>query len=106
LKNADLAFLSACQTSAGDEKPSDSGAVRRTAGILAAGYHRVVATMWSIGNRDAPEVANTFYNCAFHHREEGSGSSVDGNYAIQELRRRLNNSENSLLAWDPYVHFG
>ncbi|KAH6910829.1 CHAT domain-containing protein [Coprinopsis sp. MPI-PUGE-AT-0042] len=112
LKNADLAFLSACQTSTGDEKLSDE-AVHLAAGMLAAGYHRVVATMWSIGDENAPEVANSFYNCLFSHREEGSGSSVDGSnsayalhHAVQQLRQRLDNSESSLLAWAPYVHFG
>ncbi|KAH6888911.1 TPR-like protein [Coprinopsis sp. MPI-PUGE-AT-0042] len=112
LKNADLAFLSACQTSAGDEKLSDE-AVHLAAGMLAAGYLRVVATMWSIGDGNAPEVANDFYSYLFGHREEGSGNSVDGSvsayalhHAVQQLRRRLDNSENSLLAWAPYVHFG
>ncbi|KAH6902055.1 CHAT domain-containing protein [Coprinopsis sp. MPI-PUGE-AT-0042] len=112
LKNADLAFLSACQTSAGDEKLSDE-AVHLAAGMLAAGYRRVVATMWSIGDRNAPEVANDFYHYLFNHREEGSGSSVDGSisayalhHAVQRLRGRLDNSDDSLLAWVPYVHFG
>ncbi|KAH6871955.1 CHAT domain-containing protein [Coprinopsis sp. MPI-PUGE-AT-0042] len=112
LKNADLAFLSACQTSAGDEKLSDE-AVHLAAGMLAAGYRRVVATMWSIGDGHAPEVANDFYRYLFSHREEGSGSAVDGStsayalhHAIQQLRWRLDNSETSLLAWVPYVHFG
>ncbi|KAH6904719.1 CHAT domain-containing protein [Coprinopsis sp. MPI-PUGE-AT-0042] len=112
LKNADLAFLSACQTSAGDEKLSDE-AVHLAAGMLAAGYRRVVATMWSIGDQNAPDVANDFYSHLFSHQEEGSDSSVDGSnsayalhHAIQKLRRRLDNSENSLLAWAPYVHFG
>ncbi|KAH6903346.1 CHAT domain-containing protein [Coprinopsis sp. MPI-PUGE-AT-0042] len=112
LKNADLAFLSACQTSTGDEKLSDE-AVHLAAGMLAAGYRRVVATMWSIGDGNVPEVANDFYSYLFSHREEGSGNSVDGSisayalhHAIQQLRGRLNNSENSLLAWVPYVHFG
>ncbi|KAH6888936.1 CHAT domain-containing protein [Coprinopsis sp. MPI-PUGE-AT-0042] len=112
LKNADLAFLSACQTSAGDEKLSDE-AVHLAAGMLAAGYRRVVATMWSIGDGNAPEVANDFYSYLFSHQEEGSDSSVDGSnsayalhHAIQQLRRRLDNSENALLAWAPYVHFG
>ncbi|KAH6904727.1 CHAT domain-containing protein [Coprinopsis sp. MPI-PUGE-AT-0042] len=113
LKNADLAFLSACQTSAGDEKLSDE-AVHLAAGMLAAGYRRVVATMWSIGDGNAPEVANDFYSYLFSRREEGSTSgSVDGSisayalhHAVQQLRRRLDNSENSLLAWAPYVHFG
>ncbi|KAH6890186.1 TPR-like protein [Coprinopsis sp. MPI-PUGE-AT-0042] len=91
LKNADLAFLSACQTSAGDEKLSDE-AVHLAAGMLAAGYRRVVATMWSIGDGHAPEVANDFYSYLFSHREEGSGSTVDGStsayalhHAIQQL---------------------
>ncbi|KAH6904689.1 TPR-like protein [Coprinopsis sp. MPI-PUGE-AT-0042] len=112
LKNADLAFLSACQTSAGDEKLSDE-AVHLAAGMLAAGYRRVVATMWSIGDGNAPEVANDFYIYLFNHHEEGSGSSVDGSisayalhHAVQQLRRCLDNSESSLLAWAPYVHFG
>ncbi|KAH6881194.1 CHAT domain-containing protein [Coprinopsis sp. MPI-PUGE-AT-0042] len=112
LKNADLAFLSACQTSAGDEKLSDE-AVHLAAGMLAAGYRRVVATMWSIGDQNAPDVANDFYSHLFSHQEEGSGKSVDGSnsayalhHAIQKLRRRLDNSDNSLLAWAPYVHFG
>ncbi|KAH6877413.1 CHAT domain-containing protein [Coprinopsis sp. MPI-PUGE-AT-0042] len=112
LKNADLAFLSACQTSTGDEKLSDE-AVHLAAGMLAAGYRRVVATMWSIGDGNAPEVANDFYSYLFSHQEEGSGNSVDGSisayalhHAIQQLRGRLDNSENSLLAWVPYVHFG
>ncbi|KAH6888869.1 TPR-like protein [Coprinopsis sp. MPI-PUGE-AT-0042] len=112
LKNADLAFLSACQTSAGDEKLSDE-AVHLAAGMLAVGYRRVVATMWSIGDRNAPEVANDFYSYLFGHQEEGSGNSVDGSvsayalhHAVQQLRQRLDNSENSLLAWAPYVHFG
>ncbi|KAH6880957.1 CHAT domain-containing protein [Coprinopsis sp. MPI-PUGE-AT-0042] len=112
IKNADLAFLSACQTSTGDEKLSDE-AVHLAAGMLAVGYRRVVATMWSIGDANAPAVANDFYNYLFSHREEGSGSLVDGSnsayalhHAIQQLRGRLDNSDNSLLAWVPYVHFG
>ncbi|KAH6904715.1 CHAT domain-containing protein [Coprinopsis sp. MPI-PUGE-AT-0042] len=112
LKNADLAFLSACQTSAGDEKLSDE-AVHLAAGMLAAGYRQVVATMWSIGDRNAPDVANNFYSHLFSHQEEGSGKSVNGSnsayalhHAIQKLRCHLDNSENSLLAWAPYVHFG
>ncbi|KAF6760946.1 CHAT domain-containing protein, partial [Ephemerocybe angulata] len=44
LKNADLAFLSACETSTGGEKLPDE-AVHLAAGMLAAGYRRVVGTM-------------------------------------------------------------
>ena len=44
---ADLALLSACQTSAGDEKLSEE-VIHLAAGMLAAGYRGAVATMWSI----------------------------------------------------------
>ncbi|KAF6744592.1 CHAT domain-containing protein [Ephemerocybe angulata] len=112
LKNADLAFLSACQTSTGDEKISDE-AVHLAAGMLAAGYRRVVATMWSIGDTPAQEVATDFYDFIIARRKGGSGTAFDGalsahalHHATQRLRGRLGDFEHSLLAWIPFVHFG
>ncbi|KAF6764576.1 CHAT domain-containing protein [Ephemerocybe angulata] len=112
LKHADLAFLSACQTSTGDEKISDE-AVHLAAGMLAAGYRRVVATMWSIGDQPAQEVATNFYEYLFAHQDGAGGSGFDGamsayalHHAIQQLRRSQDDSERSLLTWIPFVHFG
>ncbi|TEB29605.1 hypothetical protein FA13DRAFT_1775255 [Coprinellus micaceus] len=112
LKNADLAFLSACQTSTGEETLSDE-AVHLASGMLAAGYRRVVATMWQIKDSHAPGVADDFYEYLWTHRAEGSSSQFDGtmsahalHHAIEQLRGRLNDSDQSLLAWIPYVHFG
>ena len=112
LKNADLAFLSACETSTGEETLADE-AVHLAAGMLAAGYRRVIATMWSISDKHAPAVANDFYEFLWAHRREDSGTTFDGtpaayalHHAIQNLRGNLDNSERSLLTWIPYVHFG
>ncbi|KAF6742192.1 TPR-like protein [Ephemerocybe angulata] len=112
LMNADLAFLSACQTSTGDEKISDEAA-HLAAGMLAAGYRRVVATMWSIGDQPAQEVATNFYDYIFARREGASDTTFDGSlsayalhHAVQKLRLRLEDSERSLLTWVPFVHFG
>ncbi|KAF5331233.1 hypothetical protein D9611_013063 [Ephemerocybe angulata] len=112
LKNADLAFLSACQTSTGQEALSDE-AVHLAAGMLAAGYRRVIGTMWSIGDAPAQEVATTFYDYLFSHRDEANGPGFDGtlsavalHHATQQLRLRLDDSEHSLLTWIPFVHFG
>jgi CHAT domain-containing protein len=112
LKNADLAFLSACQTSTGDEKLVEE-AVHLTAGMLAAGYRRVVGTMWSIRDATAQRVAVDFYDYLFKHKEEGSGDQFDGSlsayalhHAVQKLRKTTDNSEASLLAWLPFVDFG
>ncbi|KAF6754769.1 CHAT domain-containing protein [Ephemerocybe angulata] len=112
LKNADLAFLSACQTSTGQEKLSDE-AVHLAAGMLAAGYRRVVGTMWSIRDKPAQDLATTFYEYLFTHRDGSSGAAFDGalsahalHHATQKLRLSLDNSERSLLTWIPFVHFG
>ena len=109
LKNADLAFLSACQTCTGAETLPDE-AVHLAAGMLAAGYRRVVATMWPIKDSYAPGVAKDFYSYLLKHQ---SGSGFDGSqsayalyFAIQELRKRIGDSPDAILAWAPYVHFG
>ncbi|TEB33575.1 hypothetical protein FA13DRAFT_161614 [Coprinellus micaceus] len=112
LKNADLAFLSACETCTGEETLSDE-AVHLAAGMLAAGYRRVVATMWSIKDQYAPNVSDDFYDHLWALSTEEGGTGFDGacsayaiHHATQRLRKRLDNSDRSLLSWIPYVHFG
>ncbi|KAF5335481.1 hypothetical protein D9611_012192 [Ephemerocybe angulata] len=84
LKNADLAFLSACQTSTGAQKLPDE-AVHLAAGMLAAGYRRVVATMWSIGDRHAPDVAVDFYQYLLSRRYPTSDGAFDGRHSAHAL---------------------
>ncbi|TEB18330.1 hypothetical protein FA13DRAFT_639065 [Coprinellus micaceus] len=114
LKNSDLAFLSACKTSTGEAKIPDE-AVHLAAGMLAAGYRRVVATMWSISDKHAPALATDFYEYLWDRRGESSLTQFDGSlsayalhHAIQRLRahEHLDISDRSLLTWIPYVHFG
>ena len=110
IHNADLAFLSACQTSTGDEKLSDE-AVHLAAGMLAAGYRSVVATMWSIKDQYGPVIAEDFYTHILK-ANSGDGQMNSANaahalhYAIQNIRKRLGDTEEALLTWVPYVHFG
>ncbi|KAF6755206.1 CHAT domain-containing protein [Ephemerocybe angulata] len=75
LMHADLAFLSACQTSTGQETLSDE-AVHLAAGMLAAGYRRVVGTMWSIGDQPAEEVATSFYEYLLDSIAVSSSSTI------------------------------
>ncbi|KAF6743324.1 CHAT domain-containing protein [Ephemerocybe angulata] len=108
----DVAFLSACQTGSGDKKLSEE-AVHLAGGMLAVGYRGVVATMWSIQDKYAPDVAQDFYTTLFEkgRREDGS---VDGSQAalalsraVRRLSKRLDyNDPESFLAWVPYVHYG
>ena len=110
---SDHAFLSACQTSTGDETLSDEAA-HIAAGMLAVGYRGVIATMWSIGDEHGPEIAEAFYE----HILDASGKGVakrqlDGScaaraldHSIRKFRKKTENVENALLTWVPYVHFG
>ena len=107
LVGADLAFLSACQTSAGDEKLSEE-AVHLAAGMLAAGYRGAVATMWSIRDEYGPIIAEDFYSNLIQDSERLSGEYAARalHHATQNLRKSLGDSESALLTWVPYVHFG
>ena len=108
LEGADLAYLSACQTSTGDEKLSEE-AVHLAAGMLAAGYRGVVATMWSISDQHGPQVAEDFYaRLISQDLEKSSGLNTDDaacalHYSTQKLRKQLGDSA---LDWIPYVYFG
>jgi CHAT domain-containing protein len=107
LVGADLAFLSACQTSTGDEKLSEE-AVHLAAGMLAAGYRGVVATMWSISDNYAPGIAREFYSSLMEGQDGLNGDQAARalHYAVQKLRKKIGDSERDLLIWVPYVHFG
>ncbi|QRW13219.1 CHAT domain protein [Ceratobasidium sp. AG-Ba] len=104
LKNASLAFLSACQTASGDKRLSEE-AIHLAAGMILAGYRSVVATMWPIEDQDAPLVAAKFYDYVF--------SNLGGNepdfaralqYAVESLKDQVGVDEYE--RWAPYIHIG
>lgn len=112
--HADHAFLSACETSTGDNVLSDE-AVHIAAGVLAAGYRGVVATMWSIRDNHGPEIAEGFYRHLLKGQvgEVGTNKRLDSGCAalaldnsLREIREKLGDTEYALLTWIPYVHFG
>ncbi|VDC07753.1 unnamed protein product [Peniophora sp. CBMAI 1063] len=108
-EHAELAFLSACQTAVGDEKiPEES--MHLAAGMLAVGFKGVVATMWSIGDQDAPLIAEAYYKELLELR--GSDKLRKGEtgaaYALHEATKRLREKvgEQAFARWAPFVHFG
>jgi CHAT domain-containing protein len=102
--HADLAFLSACQTAAGDEKLPEE-AMHLAAGMLAVGYKSVIATMQAIRDADAPIVAREFYSRLLEDREKGRESVA---HALHDAVAVLRNSvgEEDFLSWMPFVHIG
>ncbi|KZV73846.1 hypothetical protein PENSPDRAFT_602429 [Peniophora sp. CONT] len=108
-ENAELAFLSACETAVGDEKnPEES--VHLAAGMLAVGFKGVVATMWSIYDVDAPVIVEAYYRKLLELRGSGklaagyTGAAYALHEAMKVLRERV--GEEKFERWAPFVHFG
>ncbi|KAI0313037.1 CHAT domain-containing protein [Amylostereum chailletii] len=103
-KHTELAFLSACQTATGDEKLTEE-AVHLAAGMLMAGYSSVVATMWSIMDKDAPVIAEEFYLRLM--KDGGDGRSKVA-YALHAAVKHLRDEvgEREFVRWVPFIHIG
>jgi CHAT domain-containing protein len=107
-KNAEFAFLSACQTAAGDKDLPDE-AVHLAAGMLAMGYRGVVGTMWSIRDIDAPFVTDKFYTSLISYLKSCTENSHPrAAYALHDATSALRQKwgEEEFLCWVPFVHFG
>ncbi|KAH9482014.1 hypothetical protein JR316_0006544 [Psilocybe cubensis] len=110
-RDAELAFLSACQTARGNSWLWEEAA-HLGAGMLAVGYRGTVATMWSIMDRYGAKVAEDFYSDLFNidetvdnlGRRFGSAGSLHS--AISRLRAEIGDSDAAMLAWVPYLHMG
>ena len=104
LKNADLAFLSACETATGDKKLAEE-AVHLAAGMLMAGYRTVIATMWSIGDNDAPLIAEKVYEHLLEGGEpDARRAAVAVHKATECLRAKV--GVEAFAKWVPYIHIG
>ncbi|CAE6499731.1 unnamed protein product [Rhizoctonia solani] len=103
-RNKGLAFLSACQTAAGEELISNESA-HLASGMLIAGYPSVIATMWAIRDQDAPLVADRVYarlikDGVMDYKEAASAL----HRAVGELRERV--GEKAFMQWAPFIHIG
>ncbi|KAJ6599697.1 CHAT domain-containing protein [Mycena vulgaris] len=105
LPHADLAFLSACQTAAGDKSLQEES-VHLAAGMLLAGYRGVIATMWTIMDNDAPQVASDVYSHLFKASPpDPTGAAEALHLAIRKLREGSGGNK-SFFHWVPFIHVG
>ncbi|KAJ7090654.1 CHAT domain-containing protein [Mycena epipterygia] len=105
LPNADLAFLSACQTATGSKELQDES-VHLAAGMLLAGYRGVIGTMWSIMDNDAPQVAGDVYAHLLEASPPDPTRAAEAlHIAVQKLRKQPG-AKKSFLHWVPFIHFG
>ncbi|CAE6477625.1 hypothetical protein ACGC1H_002382 [Rhizoctonia solani] len=103
-KNKGLAFLSACQTAMGDETLPDE-TVHLASSMLTAGYPSVIATMWSVWDKDAPFVADKVYGALLKEGKMDCRESARAlHYAVAELRKEI--GDNKFERWVPFIHIG
>ncbi|KAJ7233553.1 CHAT domain-containing protein [Mycena rebaudengoi] len=105
LPNADLAFLSACQTATGSQELQDES-VHLTAGMLLAGYRGVIGTMWSIMDSDAPQVASDVYaHLLAASPADPTRAAQALHLAVQRLREQPG-AEKEFLRWSISIWIG
>jgi CHAT domain-containing protein len=106
LPEAQLAYLSACQTAACDPLVAEES-VHLGAGVFVAGYRSVIATMWSTLDEDGPIIADAVYAHLFGKGRDAI-DATDAARALHLATKRLRESSpnKSYLSWLPYVHIG
>lgn len=108
LQNPELAFMSACETATGDATLEDE-AVHLAAGMLMAGYKGVIATMWTIPDDFAVEVADETYRLLFREYNADSTQAAEAlQFAVQKLvaDRKASGKTLPLFSWLPFIHLG
>ncbi|KAJ7229390.1 CHAT domain-containing protein [Mycena rebaudengoi] len=104
-----LAFLSACETAMGDGNIPDE-ALHLAATLLFAGFQSIVATMWTMSDKDGPEVTKWFYSHLFRNAKATSNPPVFPDLresaealhlAVAKLRSKV-----PFARWVPFVHYG
>jgi CHAT domain-containing protein len=103
INDADFAYLSACQTAAGDTRLPDE-AVHLAAAMQLIGYRHVIATMWTVADSPSPEVADAVYSQLVVSGQPDAAEAAKAlHVAITALRQRF--ADNPLI-WAPYIHLG
>ncbi|KAJ7210130.1 CHAT domain-containing protein [Mycena pura] len=105
LPHANFAFLSACQSATGDRKLQEES-VHLAAGMLLAGYRGVIATMWSIMDNDAPQVASDVYEHLFRTSPPDSTRAAEALHFATRNYREGPGGNKSFFHWVPFIHVG
>lgn len=104
LPNAELAFLSACHSAAGDPGTPDE-TIHLAAALQFCGFRSVVGTMWAMEDRDGPTISEEFYKYMFRN----GGEMMDFRDSAEALNvaiRAMRKNGVPLERWIMFVHIG
>jgi CHAT domain-containing protein len=111
LREADMAYLSACQTATGDVRLLDE-ALHLAGALQLVGYRHVLATLWNISDAAAPAMADVTYARLLHpdpdHPEPADRPhAARAPYALHHAVSRLRHAHpDEPLLWASYIHLG
>jgi tetratricopeptide (TPR) repeat protein len=103
LKNAEFAYLSACQTAAGSTRLLDE-ALHLAAAMQLIGYRQVIATMWVIADAQTPEIVSAVYT---ELTDAGEPDARRAALALHNATARLRQAyPSNPIIWAQYIHLG
>ncbi|WP_330275282.1 CHAT domain-containing protein [Lentzea sp. NBC_00516] len=96
LAGAEIAFLSACETSAAPPELTDES-LHVTGAFHMAGFQHVIGTLWRVGDRTAQLVASHYYDAL----AETPSPAIALHTAVLKVR-----ATHPAARWAPFVHVG
>ncbi|MFJ9155020.1 CHAT domain-containing protein [Streptomyces sp. NPDC102270] len=105
LDQADLAYLSACVTALTSSAQLLNESIHLTTAFQMLGFRQVIGTLWTIEDRMAVEVADSFYRGltaeSGHLNTDHAATAL--HHSVRSLRSRLPKAP---LLWAGYIHTG
>jgi tetratricopeptide (TPR) repeat protein len=105
MHDAELAYLSACDTSATVHRHADEVTHIATA-FQIAGYHSVVGTFWPITDNTSTRVALEFYSAITADGTMPPDTRAAATALHHVVRRRRDDNASIPILWAAYVHVG
>ncbi|WP_393096986.1 CHAT domain-containing protein [Streptomyces sp. LN325] len=105
LPEAELAYLSACETTSGRREFADE-ALHITGAFHMAGFTHVVGTLWAVADDTSLEVSERFY-AAFDPSHPFPGHTAHALHeAVREILENVEGVRENPSLWAPYIHVG
>jgi CHAT domain len=99
----EFAYLSGCKTAVGGVNLPDE-AITLAAALHHTGYRHVIATLWSVSDTEAAQVADDVYSALVHDGgPRADGAALALHRAVRQLRDRFRGTPS---AWTPFAHIG
>jgi CHAT domain-containing protein len=107
LKNAQLAYLSACHAAANRVEDLLDEGIHLAGACQIAGFPHVIGTLWSIHDKHSVQVAEVVYGSIFPRSGKKvvdfAQTAAGLHSAIRQLREE---NPKDPLVWAPYIHLG